>query len=97
MENGYTIEEQELDIKDLIANIFIKWKLVLLCMLAGMLVFGIIGVRKARNQVKEEMNTGNNQLDVVKNMLSSSEITDVESAHSLYHFYQKSIKNMRDL
>ena len=40
-------EELELDLRDMLATLFLRWKTLLLCLLAGALVFGLYAMRSA--------------------------------------------------
>ena len=40
-------EELELDLRDMLATLFLRWKTLLLCLLAGALVFGLYAFRSA--------------------------------------------------
>ena len=40
-------EELELDLRDMLANLFLRWKTLLVCLLAGALVFGLYTLRSA--------------------------------------------------
>ena len=40
-------EELELDLRDMLATLFLRWKTLLLCLLAGALVFGLYTLRSA--------------------------------------------------
>lgn len=48
MESSYNMmeEDRQFDLRDILASMLLGWKLILCCILAGMLLLGFVGIKK---------------------------------------------------
>lgn len=96
MEQGYIWmeDEQEMDIRDMLAWILLRWKIILCAMLVGFVLLGLYGYKKARSKALEDTVVTMDQVDALRGAFSEAEALEVENTYSQYQIYQNYIKNL---
>lgn len=92
MESSYNMmeEDRQFDLRDILASMLLGWKLILCCILAGMLLLGFVGIK-----VINENNLANvpdaEKIAFLRENLSEAEAVEVERVVEQYQVCQNNL------
>ena len=85
--------ELELDLKDMLATLFLRWKTLLLCLLAGALVFGLYTLRSAPRTTTVSFVT-EEEVFAARQAVSEDRAEAVERLYDRVRFYRDYLENI---
>lgn len=87
-------DEMTISLKDLLYRILLRWRLILVCLLLGAVLFGGVGYRKNRKAADRPLETApltrKEQIEKLESELPDNEIAAAQAAIKTYLDYQES-------